>query len=138
MRKQDAGQSRFYKSLLLNYPNEEDWQRFDQAKRERFISSGSRIGGLIMIHGEGRKNVDWTQGCVALLNRDMDALFSWTEVGTPVTIVGRDSSPDAATADIDDVVSKTQEKIAKRNGVKHALGREQGTGNREQGAGNRE
>ena len=138
VRKQDAGQSRFYKSLLLNYPNEEDWLRFNQAKRERFISSGSRIGGLIMIHGEGRKNVDWTQGCVALLNRDMDTLFSWAEVGTPVTIVGRDSSPDAATADIDDVVSKPQEKIAKRNGVKPPPGREQGLGSREQGAGNRQ
>lgn len=114
VRKQDAGQSRFYKALLLSYPNEEDWQRFNQAKRERFISAGSGIGGLIMLHGEGRKNVDWTQGCVALMNRDMDALFAWAEVGTPVTIVGRDTSAYATADDAADVISMAKEKLAKK------------------------
>ena len=131
VRKQDAGQSRFYKSLLLNYPNEEDWQRFNQAKRESFISSASRIGGLIMIHGEGRRNVDWTQGCVALVNRDMDTLFSWAEVDTPVTIVGRDNSSKVEADDVNDVISKTQEKIARKNGAKGQANKEPGTAGKE-------
>jgi len=124
VRKQDAGQSRFYKGLLLSYPNAEDWQRFNQAKRERFISSASGIGGLIMIHGEGRKNVDWTQGCVAVMNRDMDMLFSWADVGTPVTIVGRDTTAYAGANDTADVISKTQEKInrSKPRGLLSGLG----------------
>lgn len=117
IQKQDVGRSRYYKALLLNYPNEEDWQRFQQARRERFISSGSRIGGLIMLHGEGRKNVDWTQGCVALDNHHMDDVFQWADIGTPVTIVGRDTTPyGARVAMHQDVVAKTKEKLAKKNG----------------------
>ena len=32
--------------------------------------------------------MDWTDGCVALTNKDMDIIFDLTRVGTPVTIVG--------------------------------------------------
>jgi lipoprotein-anchoring transpeptidase ErfK/SrfK len=48
----------------------------------------ARIGGLIEIHGEGGQGRDWTNGCVALSNRDMDEVFALARVGTRVTIVG--------------------------------------------------
>ena len=51
-----------------------------------------RWGGSIQIHGEGGRGRDWTRGCVAVSNRDMDDLFSRVSVGTPVTIVGGDGT----------------------------------------------
>jgi len=46
------------------------------------------IGNLIEIHGDGGKGINWTDGCVALTNSDMDKLYGLVGVGTPVTIVG--------------------------------------------------
>ena len=88
--KKARGQSRYYKAMLLNYPNDEDRRRFEQARRRGELSRGTGLGGLIEIHGEGGRGDDWTLGCVALSNRDIDDLFSRVEVGTPVTIVGGD------------------------------------------------
>ena len=45
-------------------------------------------GAMIEIHGHGGKGIDWTEGCIALTNNDMDNLFNIVKVGTPVTIVG--------------------------------------------------
>jgi len=56
----------------------------------RRIPRGASMGGLIEIHGNGGRGKDWTKGCVALRNSDMDDLFRRTSVGTPVTIVGGD------------------------------------------------
>jgi hypothetical protein len=42
----------------------------------------------IEIHGGGGKGVDWTEGCIALTNSEIDLVFSIAKVGTPVTIVG--------------------------------------------------
>ena len=81
--------SKFYKAFMLNYPNENDRKRFKRNKSKGIISQNARIGALIEIHGEGNQNRDWTDGCVALENGDMDALFRHVEVGTPVTIVRR-------------------------------------------------
>lgn len=86
--KRGRGQTVYYKALMLNYPNEEDRQRFLEAKRKGWISPRARIGGLIEIHGDGGREEDWTLGCVALHNSDMDHLFDQVNVGTPVTIVG--------------------------------------------------
>lgn len=78
----------YYKALLINYPNEEDKARFAEEKKKGLISRKTSIGGLIEIHGGGGKGINWTDGCVAVSNEDMDQLFRWAEVGTPVTIVG--------------------------------------------------
>jgi len=43
---------------------------------------------MIEIHGHGGKGIDWTEGCIALTNNEMDSLFNIVKVGTPVTIVG--------------------------------------------------
>jgi hypothetical protein len=89
--KRANGQTRWYKALLLNYPNDEDQAQFAAAKRRGQISSRARIGNLIEIHGQGGRYQDWTDGCVALQNGDIDELFGLVSVGTPVTIVGYES-----------------------------------------------
>jgi len=78
--------SKFYKALLINYPNEEDQRRFALAKRRGELSKKAHIGGLIEIHGGGTEGL--TRGCVALDDRHMLELFNTVEVGTPVVIVG--------------------------------------------------
>jgi L,D-peptidoglycan transpeptidase YkuD (ErfK/YbiS/YcfS/YnhG family) len=81
--------SKYYKALLINYPNAQDKKRFQENKRKGIISSHTRIGGLIEIHGGGGRNEDWTEGCVALTNKEMDHIMQYVTVGTPVTIVRR-------------------------------------------------
>ena len=88
IKKKSTGNSRYYKALLINYPNDEDQAVFNLKKRQGTISRNTRIGGLIEIHGEGGKGDDWTSGCVALTNGEMDELFNLVPVGTPVTIIG--------------------------------------------------
>lgn len=82
--------SHYYKALALNYPNDEDRAEFDRLRRSGGIPRGASLGGLIEIHGDGGRGKDWTKGCVALANPDMDDLFRRAGVGTPVTIVGGD------------------------------------------------
>jgi hypothetical protein len=81
--------SKYYKALLLDYPNQSDKRRFQQNKEKGIISPYAHIGGLIEIHGDGGKGQDWTEGCVALSNADMDHLMRHVSKGTPVTIVRR-------------------------------------------------
>jgi hypothetical protein len=80
----------YYKALLLDYPNAEDRSEFTRARRSGDLPADARIGGLIEIHGGGGRSQDWTSGCVALANDDMDRVFERAGVGTPVTIVGSD------------------------------------------------
>ena len=82
--------SMYYKALLIDYPNAEDRAEFNRARRDGAVPATARIGGLIEIHGSGGRNLDWTDGCVALANPDMDDLYARVVVGTPVTIVGSD------------------------------------------------
>ena len=88
VKKMENGNTKYYKALLINYPNEDDKQRFSSAKRGGVIPPDARIGGLIEIHGHGGKGADWTDGCIALADEDMKDLFSHATVTTPVTIVG--------------------------------------------------
>lgn len=78
--------SAYHKALLLNYPNDEDRQRFAMLKKKGVISKKAGIGGLIEIHGGGTAGM--TYGCIGMDDREMEALFSTVGVGTPVTIVG--------------------------------------------------
>jgi hypothetical protein len=88
VRRLDQGESRYYKALLLDYPNEADRQRLEEQQERGAVSAAARPGGLIEIHGEGGRGTNWTDGCVALANADMDDLFARVPVDTPVTIVG--------------------------------------------------
>ena len=75
--------SNFYLSLGLSYPNEID-------KRVAEIN-GVDPGDNIFIHGEPnnyrRRPVrDWTDGCIAVSNREMAYIYRRVRVGTPVII----------------------------------------------------
>lgn len=84
----DHGQSKYYRAFLINYPNSEDQARFSSAKKKGQVPTRAGIGSLIEIHGDGGQGKDWTDGCVAVTNQEMDRLFRWVGHGTPVTIVG--------------------------------------------------
>ncbi|MGE4587925.1 MAG: L,D-transpeptidase family protein [Mangrovibacterium sp.] len=86
--KKEGGRTLFHKALLINYPNEEDKRRFAESQKKSSASTRANIGGLIELHGMGGKGVDWTDGCVALRNADMDVLYQLIPAGTPVVIVG--------------------------------------------------
>jgi hypothetical protein len=73
---------------LLDYPNKDDIRRFSQDKSNGTLPGSADIGGHIEIHGEGGRGNDWTDGCIALNNRDMDILYNLTAEGARVTIVG--------------------------------------------------
>ena len=85
-----SGATIYHKALLLDYPNAEDRARFTRARRSGEVAASAGIGSLIEIHGEGGRGRDWTRGCVALTNADIDDLFARVDVGTPVTIIGSD------------------------------------------------
>jgi murein L,D-transpeptidase YafK len=80
-------QSRFYRSLHISYPNERD--KLEAAKR------GVDPGGDIMIHGLPNgfgwlgalhRAHDWTDGCIAVTNAEMDEIWKLVPDGTPIEI----------------------------------------------------
>lgn len=98
-KKFDGRKTKYYKALLLDYPNEEDTARFRTEIQKGSLPPDAKIGGLIEIHGNGGKGIDWTEGCVALTDKEMDLIFKIAKVGTPVTIVG-------SMTDLDTIVNK--------------------------------
>jgi murein L,D-transpeptidase YafK len=93
--------SQFYLSLGISYPNLQDaktglragliskneYASIETANKERKLPpQGTRLGGDIFIHGGGASS-DWTWGCIALNNEDMDFLFAHVAVGDEVTIL---------------------------------------------------
>jgi murein L,D-transpeptidase YafK len=79
--------------LLLNYPNDESYQRFMERKAKGLITRNARIGDGIAIHAtrpEEEWTVDnfynWTDGCVSVKYTEMKDLFSYIPLGTKVTI----------------------------------------------------
>ncbi|MDJ0721632.1 MAG: L,D-transpeptidase family protein [Desulfobacterales bacterium] len=79
--------SNFYKSIHISYP--------DAADHARARKKGVDPGGDIMIHGQRNgyerwewftQLVNWTDGCIALKNRDMDFVWNAVKVGTPIEI----------------------------------------------------
>jgi hypothetical protein len=86
-KKKNNQQTKYYKALLINYPNDEDKERYNSNVKKGSIPKRG-IGNLIEIHGCGGKGINWTDGCIALTNDDIDKLFGLVGVGTPVTIVG--------------------------------------------------
>lgn len=87
-KKFDGSKTRYYKALLLDYPNDEDKEKFRSEIKKGSLPASAKIGGLIEIHGNGGKGIDWTEGCIALTDTEMDVVFKLAKVGTPVTIIG--------------------------------------------------
>ena len=86
--KRGQGQTLFYRALMVDYPTKEDRREHAEALRQGLVPRGRGPGGLIEIHGTGGRGFDWTNGCVALTNADMDRLFAAVSVGTRIVIVG--------------------------------------------------
>ena len=80
--------TKYNNALLLDYPNPDDKERFLTEKSKGIIPHNAKIGGGIEIHGSGGKGVDWTEGCIALADSEMEVIFRIATIGTPVTIVG--------------------------------------------------
>lgn len=79
--------------LLLNYPNNDSYQKFQARKLKGLIPKNARIGDGIAIHAtrpEEEWTIDnfynWTDGCVSVKYTEMKDLFSYIPIGTPVTI----------------------------------------------------
>lgn len=78
--------SKYYKALLIDYPNEEDKRQFAQLKKRGAIPRNRAIGGNVELHGGGQDSV--TYGCVSMDDPVMDRVYNLASVGTPVVIVG--------------------------------------------------
>ncbi len=91
-RKKGRGATKYGLALLLNYPNEEDRRRFAEMKAHGQLTRRTGIGGLIEIHGTGGRGYDWTDGCIAPNDENMERLYHEAMIGTVVAIVGSDGS----------------------------------------------
>jgi L,D-peptidoglycan transpeptidase YkuD (ErfK/YbiS/YcfS/YnhG family) len=78
----------YHKALRIDYPNAEDKEKFRTELAKGIIPASSKIGGGIELHGGGGKGVDWTEGCVAVTDREIDMIYNLVKVGTTITIVG--------------------------------------------------
>jgi hypothetical protein len=87
-KKLEGDSTTYYKALMLDYPNEEDTIKFREAIESGKLSPFAKIGDKIEIHGNGGRGADWTEGCIALKDREIDSIFKYVTEGTPVTIVG--------------------------------------------------
>lgn len=79
--------SKFHLSLHISYPNEID--------SELAFMAGLISGGSIMIHGAGEEYEwmgkfhsvrDWTDGCIAVTNDEIEEIWNLVPVGTPIKI----------------------------------------------------
>jgi murein L,D-transpeptidase YafK len=79
--------SKFYRSIHISYPDEED--------RNRARKMGLPAGGDVMVHGLPNgfgwlgtlhRAHDWTDGCIAVTNQEMDEIWNAVPDGTPIEI----------------------------------------------------
>ena len=75
------GNSRYHLSLGISYPDAQDIARAE--------AMGMRPGGDIFIHGTPKDYVgkkDWTWGCIAVSNDEMEDMYAMVKDGTPIFI----------------------------------------------------
>jgi murein L,D-transpeptidase YafK len=79
--------SAYYRSIRISYPNAQDCRQ----ARQRGVDPG----GWIMIHGQKNglghlapitQQMNWTDGCIAVTNEEMDVIWQAVDVGTPIDI----------------------------------------------------
>ena len=88
IRKFGSNKTKYHKALLIDYPNKTDKEEFRKEIAKGTLPRTAKIGSLIEIHGDGGRGVDWTEGCVALTDSEIDVIFKIAREGTPVTIIG--------------------------------------------------
>ncbi len=75
--------SAYHLSLGISYPNVYD--------SEMALLAGKKPGGDIFIHGrsnwKGTNRGDWTAGCIAVTDKEMETIYSMIRVGTPIHIL---------------------------------------------------
>jgi murein L,D-transpeptidase YafK len=80
-------ESRYHRALRISYP--------DAAHRARAQALGVSPGGDIMIHGlpkrqawvgAAHRDFDWTKGCIAVTNEEIEEIWGAVPVGTPIHI----------------------------------------------------
>lgn len=74
----------WHKFIWVDYPNAESWRRYNERIAQGSIQVGKDIGGEIGIHGvpDGKDHwitsgADWTWGCIALQNADVDEIYPY-------------------------------------------------------------
>ena len=82
-------ESKFNLALRVSYPNSQD--------RQLAASRGVDPGGEIYIHGQptggvsparlAQTGADWTDGCIAVTNREIEEIWRAVPDGTPITIL---------------------------------------------------
>ncbi len=74
--------SKFHLSIGIDYPNEKD---IAEAR-----ALGEEPGGDIFFHGQGtllsKLKPDWTWGCIAVTNDEIEEIYAMVSDGTPVSI----------------------------------------------------
>ncbi len=80
-------ESSYYKSIHISYPNKKDIEAARKA--------GVNPGGQIMIHGQKNgfgwfswvmQKFNWTDGCIAVTNQEMEEIWQLVDIGTPIEI----------------------------------------------------
>lgn len=74
--------SAFHLSLGISYPN--------QADRAFAEAQGKKPGGEIFIHGWSKRPIkqrDWTAGCIAVKDREIEMVYAMIKDGTPIHIL---------------------------------------------------
>lgn len=86
--------SEWSKFILLDYPNQDSWRKFNLAKARGLVKSNDDIGGEIGIHGVEKgqdwlidRKINWTLGCVSLKNKDVDEIYPLLQRGTTIEIL---------------------------------------------------
>jgi murein L,D-transpeptidase YafK len=95
--------SQFHKALLLSYPSTADADQglvddiIDQSTRDSIAAANTScgvpdqntgMGGEIEIHGNNNSTLgDWTVGCVAVTDAEIDAIFLDMEVGDTIVVI---------------------------------------------------
>ncbi len=79
--------------LLLNYPTDESFKRFQDRKAKGIIPPTAKIGDGIAIHATRKEEewtvdnfYNWTDGCISVKYSEMKDLYSYIPTGTKVTI----------------------------------------------------
>ncbi|WP_276480669.1 L,D-transpeptidase family protein [Paraflavitalea pollutisoli] len=85
--------AKWHKMFMLDYPNAESVAKFNQRKAQGIIPKGAKIGSGIAIHGTWPNDnivvddfTNWTNGCIAVKNEDLDDIESYLPVGTKVIV----------------------------------------------------